>query len=132
MKMAKVNYRTFVQSLILQMNADLIYSLSGELCAADIEAIANWKLELTVDDGDLLVDSGRDELRQLGQRFKERLPELFDGFSEEDIIFRTTKKQRAMESGKAFSEGAFPGEEVVIPPPLEDDMMLRVRNCFCF
>ena len=31
-----------------------------------------------------------------------------------------------MESGKAFSEGAFPGEEVLIPDPLEDDELLRV------
>lgn len=67
-------------------------NISGELCAADIEAISNWKLELTVDDGDLLVESGKDELRQLGQRFKVRLPDLFDEYSEEDVIFRTTNR----------------------------------------
>ena len=30
-----------------------------------------------------------------------------------------------MESGKAFGEGAFPSDDVEIPPPLEDDMMLK-------
>ena len=118
--------------------------LLGELCSADIDAITNWKLELTVEDGDLLTESGKDELRQMGQRSKVRFPDLLDTFNEEEIIvmfliifsnyfldqfllqFRTTIRQRAMESGKAFSEGAFPGEEVLIPEPLEDDMLLRV------
>ena len=95
------------------------------MCAADIEAISNWKLELTVEDGDLLVESGKDELRQLGQRFKVRLPDLFDEYSEEDVRFRTTNRQRTMESGKAFGEGAFPNDDVEIPPPLEDDMLLK-------
>ena len=35
-----------------------------------------------------------------------------------------------MESGKAFGEGAFPGEEVLIPDPLEDDELLRVKKDF--
>ena len=41
--------------------------------------------------------------------------------------FRTTYKERAMESGKAFAQGVFPDDNVEIPPPLEEDKLLRVR-----
>ena len=40
--------------------------------------------------------------------------------------FRTTNKERTIESGKAFAEGAFPEEVVNIPPPLEEDKLLKV------
>ena len=67
----------------------LPFCLLGELCSADIDAITNWKLELTTEDGDLLTESGKDELRQMGQRSKVRFPDLLDTFSEDEITVIT-------------------------------------------
>ena len=50
----------------------------GILCQADLEAIKSWTFELTVDDDSLITESGKDELRLIGQRYKQRLPDIFD------------------------------------------------------
>lgn len=42
--------------------------------------------------------------------------------------FRHTIKERAAASAVAYAEGAFPGEDVEMDPPLEDDTLLRVRE----
>ena len=40
-------------------------------------------------------------------------------------FFRSTNRQRTIESAKAFAQGAFPGYEVNILPPLENDPVIR-------
>ena len=105
--------------------------ISGELCAADLEALSQWTFDLTVADDSLLTESGKTELKKLGQRYKARLPDLLGGsYNQEEIMFRTTDRQRTIESGKAFSQGVFPDEEVILPPPLEEDKLLRYYD-FC-
>ena len=58
----------------------------GELCDADYDAISKWSFDLTIDDESLLTESGRTEMKELGQRYKARLPEIFDETYNEDNI----------------------------------------------
>ena len=64
----------------------------GSLCATDIEAIAQWTLELEDEDAWMLVDSGRAEMRQIGQRFRARFPQLFSDYDSNDVLFRSTNR----------------------------------------
>lgn len=57
----------------------------GSLCQADIESIENWTFDLSTDQESLLTESGREENRQLGQRFIQRLPDLLGTYSEESF-----------------------------------------------
>ena len=50
----------------------------GSLSPDDLKGIESWTFNLTVEDEDLLTDAGRLELKQLGERYKKRLPTLFD------------------------------------------------------
>ena len=62
------------------------YVILGELCDADYDAISKWSFDLTIDDESLLTESGRTEMKELGQRYKARLPEIFDETYNEDNI----------------------------------------------
>ena len=53
---------------------------------------SDWQPNLTHDDDHLLVQSGRDEMKQLGQRFKARFPTLFDKFDPQEIVVRKAIK----------------------------------------
>ncbi len=44
------------------------------------------------------------------------------------LQIRHTIKERAEASAKAYVQGAFPGEDVYIDPPLEEDPLLRVSG----
>ena len=44
----------------------------------DLEGIKAWTFNLTVEDEDLLTEAGRLELKQLGERYKKRLPSLIN------------------------------------------------------
>ena len=62
---------------------------TGELCQEDLEAIKSWTT-LWIDDYDkLIMESGKDELRSIGQRYKQRLPEIFDApYNTNDITVK--------------------------------------------
>ena len=63
------------------------FNFLGELCDADYEGISKWSFELTIDDDSLLTESGKTEMKELGQRYKARLSEIFDEtYTEKDII----------------------------------------------
>ena len=64
----------------------------GSLCATDIEAIAQWTLELEDEDAWMLVDSGRAEMRHIGQRFRARFSQLFSEYDSNDVLFRSTNR----------------------------------------
>ena len=50
----------------------------GTLCEADISLFESWEFTLTVDDESILTESGKEEQRRLGHRFRMRFPGLLD------------------------------------------------------
>ena len=50
----------------------------GHLSEEEVKGIEAWTLDLNVEDEDLLTEAGRLELKQIGERYKKRLPTLFD------------------------------------------------------
>ena len=62
----------------------------GDLCADDVRGIESWTFDLSVEDENLLTDSGKLEHTQFGQRMKKRLPTLLGGsYNSEQITVRT-------------------------------------------
>jgi len=102
----------------------------GQLCEKDLAAFKNWKPHLTKEDDHLLVQSGRNEMKVLGHRQRTRVPNLFKHFDKEQVVFRSTKTQRCMESAREFFEGAFPAFDFQLPTPILNDTVLRFYK-FC-
>jgi len=102
----------------------------GHLCGKDLGAFLDWHPHLTEADDHLLVQAGRDEMKVLGERFRARLPSLFETFDNKEVIFRSTKTQRTIESAREFFEGAFPNYEFDLPAPILNDTVLRFYK-FC-
>ena len=50
----------------------------GSLCQEDLDGIQAWNFSLTVDEESLLTEAGRLELENLGERYRKRLPTLFE------------------------------------------------------
>ena len=50
----------------------------GSLCKEDLEGIKEWSFTLTPEDADLLTPAGEAEHFELGERWKIRLPTIFD------------------------------------------------------
>ena len=74
--------------------------------------------------GDIWVYSTHDYGRKLSQKNLWYNLWRFQFFFQ----FRTTNRERTIDSGKAFGEGAFPDEAINIPPPLDEDKLLKVRQ----
>ena len=55
-----------------------LHKFSGTLSDEDLEGIKAWTFNLTVEEEDLLTEAGRQELKQLGERYKKRLPSLIN------------------------------------------------------
>ena len=67
-----------------------IQNFSGDLCPDDVRGIESWTFDLSVEDENLLTDSGKLEHTQFGQRMKKRLPTLLGGsYNSEQITVRT-------------------------------------------
>ena len=58
--------------------------------------ISDWQPNLTHEDDHLLVQSGRDEMKQLGQRFKARFPTLFDKFDPKEVVVSQATNRRSI------------------------------------
>ena len=63
-----------VKRFLIHISSQLLGSLSPE----DLEGIKAWTFNLTVEDEDLLTEAGELELKQLGERYKKRLPSLIN------------------------------------------------------
>ena len=50
----------------------------GSLPQEKLDGIRAWKFTLTEDDENLLTETGKMELFELGQRYQKRLPSLFE------------------------------------------------------
>jgi len=103
---------------------------NGQLCDDDLQAFKSWKPHLTKEDDHLLIQSGRNEMKILGHRQSKRLPTLFKHFDKDQVVFRSTKTQRCMESAREFFEGAFPAFDFHLPEPVLNDTVLRFYK-FC-
>ena len=57
----------------------------GDLCEADYKALSEWAFELTIDDDSLITNSGKSEMKQLGRRYKARLPDIFSQYTDEQF-----------------------------------------------
>ena len=78
----------FIWARVIKFPNKIFYIL-GQLCEADYEGISKWSFGLTIDDDSLLTESGKTELKELGQRYKARLSDLLDEpYNEENIIVK--------------------------------------------
>ena len=48
------------------------------MCKEDLERFSNWSFDVKIEDEKLLVPTGAKEQEGIAQRFKSRLPSLFD------------------------------------------------------
>jgi len=75
----------------------------GSLTFSEIRDLKNWKFDLTPEDDKLLTDSGKMEALEMGQRWKQRLPNFLGDQSNVDA--RSSYKSRTVETGNSFLEG---------------------------
>ena len=79
---------------------------TGFLCEPDLVGIRDWSFNLTVDEASELTDSGKLEHRQLGQRFRQRLPSLIGLFSNESYqVLSMPKGCGCLIEGKLLCSG---------------------------
>ena len=115
--------------MLLGLETPVLFVLYvGGLCQEDLDLLASWTQDLTLDQAEQLTASGAAEQEGLGRKFRERFPDLFEEllYDQERVRVRHTDYQRTERSAEAFVAGVFPGEDVFIPEPLEDDPLLRV------
>ena len=72
--------------------------------AGSYEFISTWENTYPPEQEDQLVDTGRQEMRDIGGRFARRFADLFRD-NIDKIKFTTSRKDRAIESGEKFYEG---------------------------
>ncbi len=64
----------------------------GELCQEDLDLIASWTQDVEPDQEGDLMGSGYVEMEEMGRRYRNRLPELFQQpYDPEKTIVRTNK-----------------------------------------
>ena len=87
-------------------NFSFIKLTPGFLCEPDLVGIRDWSFNLTVDEESELTDSGKLEHRQLGQRFRQRLPSLIGLFSNESYqVLSMFKGCSCLIEGKLLCSG---------------------------
>lgn len=101
----------------------------GGLCDADLKLLKEWHWNdnITEDVGDFLTVQGWNDLKGLGEFYKEQFPNLFQEYSSK-YVFKHTDTQRTEASYKAFVDGLFgDGAHERIPAPLvpATDTLLR-------
>ncbi|XP_021966379.1 multiple inositol polyphosphate phosphatase 1 [Folsomia candida] len=103
----------------------------GTLCPSDLDALKKWSPppSLTESNEKILVEQGREELRGIGRRFKDRFQNLLGKkYDNSTYKFKFTKTERAAASCKYFVEQVV-GEEdapsVWYPEALAADPILR-------
>ena len=99
----------------------------GDLCLEDINNLAEYSFDLTVEDHKVLMESGKREQEGLGARWRARLPTLIN--DPELMQTRATYKQRTYASAEAFLRGAY-GDNVTYPHVIVNDILLRFYD-FC-
>ena len=102
----------------------------GELCDQDLVRLADWSFNLTSDDELLLTESGIEEMKGLGRRWRSRLPYLVDQIVLTNNTFGFTNTQRTKESARHFQEGLLNVTNVELPLPIPNKELLHFyKNC---
>lgn len=105
------------------------------LCADDLELLKQWKwnCSITSDQNFGLVSEGFAELRGIGERFKQKFPNLFvDKYDPKRFHFRHTDTERTRSSFRSFAAGIF--DEVAYEkissesPKKQADLLLKVNE----
>jgi len=92
----------------------------GELDEDDILRFMEWEFNLTIEDESLLTESGKQEHREMGERWATRLSDLIKDYDRTEV--RSSTKSRCIESSKAFTTGIFGS---YFPDILEDNHLMR-------
>ena len=80
---------TWIVCRHVYVNGQHIYLNIGTLCDEDLDGIKQWTFNLTVEEEDLLTESGKAELYKIGQHVKKRLPTIFaDGYNHDSMKVR--------------------------------------------
>lgn len=109
-----------------------------QLCRQDIEHIRNWSINpnITADRNSELVETGRDELRGIGQRFQRAFPTIFPtSYNRSLFLFRATDRQRTVDSLESFAEAIFIASgspNIQFEPLTNPDILMRVRQSSMF
>lgn len=78
-----------------------------KLCDADYDNIINWSPGVDKSMAYKLTPQGELDLEAMGQRYRERYPELFDNNNEDNFKFKHDDTERCIESSKYFYKGVF-------------------------
>ena len=79
--------------------------LVEEICLSNLQNLSGWIFNLTTDDELLLTESGMEEMKGLGRRWRNRLKKLVDEMGVDNKTFGFTDTQRTIESARQFEEG---------------------------
>uniref|UniRef100_A0A1B6KA08 Multiple inositol polyphosphate phosphatase 1 n=2 Tax=Graphocephala atropunctata TaxID=36148 RepID=A0A1B6KA08_9HEMI len=97
------------------------------LCSADIENLKAWQFDVNTTEANKLTSQGRQDLYELGQRFRSYFPELLNSsYSPDKFIFRHTNTNRTAESAKYFAKGVFGSTfDTPLPPAFSKDRLIQ-------
>ncbi|XP_075235471.1 multiple inositol polyphosphate phosphatase 1-like [Lycorma delicatula] len=111
---------------------NMLLSKSNKMCKRDQDNLRAWDFYGTPDMHNILMPQGYEEVKKLGQRFRQRFSEFYYGnYSRDQYHFSSSLARRAVHSGYAFVDGMF-GEDVDIyfPQPDEYDPVLSgYKHC---
>lgn len=128
--------RTITKMFNLTHFRDLVMSnheneQRGLLCDKDLQNLKNWELapELDSKRSKQLTEQGERDLLSLGERLQAKFPELFVTNASVKYKFRSTDKQRTINSMKFFMKGAFSDKLTADPEitPVANDTLLKVN-----
>ncbi|KAG4066312.1 hypothetical protein HA402_000536 [Bradysia odoriphaga] len=103
-----------------------------QLCQQDMENIRNWTINpnITVGRNSELVETGWNEWKGIGQRFRDAFPTILSlPYNQSLFLFRATDRQRTAASLQGFADGVF-GEwqNVQFEPITDPDLLLRPND----
>jgi len=102
----------------------------GDLCDRDLNNLVEWKFNLTSDDELLLTESGMEEMKGLGKRWRKRLQNLVDKMLINNNTFGFTDTQRTKESARQFEEGLLNTTDVCMRLPVSNtDLLHFYKTC---
>lgn len=79
---------------------------NSSLCAQDVDNLRDWEIKTSfIDEPNLIVNEGYQEMLTFGSRLKEALPEIFADLHEEEYAFRPTFGPRGEVSTDALIKG---------------------------
>lgn len=73
------NLAFFVKTLAIFRSKNLVTLFTGLICISDLRGIEAWSFDLNEAEEKYLVQSGKDELKAIGTRWRNRLPSLLQG-----------------------------------------------------